>query len=221
MTDKSRSSAPRLNVALVEDDDRLAAMLQRIIEKSPGLNCVARCPSGERALTELPAAAPGIILMDLNLPGMSGIEATRQLKLLLPAAEIIMITVYREYDLVFQALQAGAVGYILKSAGVNEILRAITDVQAGGAPMSPEIARRIVHTFQQQTPPAPPRADCHLTPREHDILDALSRGMPNKEIADKLGLTPNTVADRLKAIYQKLHVRCRTEAAARYRGWQK
>ncbi len=219
MPDKTKPSAAPLRVALVEDDAHLAATLRRIIEKAPGMECVAHCPTGERALAELPAAAPAIILMDLNLPGISGIETTRQLKPLLPAAEIIIITIYREYDRVFQALQAGAVGYILKHAGVDEILRAITEVQAGGAPMSPEIARRIVHTFQQQ--PAALAPEVPLTPREHDILDALSRGMANKEIADKLGLTPNTVADRLKAIYQKLHVRCRTEAAARYRGWQK
>ncbi|MES2706017.1 MAG: response regulator transcription factor [Verrucomicrobiota bacterium] len=206
-------------IALVEDDPQLTDVLRRVLDTAPDLECVACCPSGEICLSALPPLHPEIILMDLNLPGISGIETTRLLKQKMPAAEIIVITIYREYERVFQALQAGAVGYILKHAGVSEILRAITEVKAGGAPMSPEIARRIVHTFQHAPAAAAPPPDVHLTPREREILDSLSRGLANKEIADLLGVTPHTIADRLKGIYQKLHVRSRTEAAALYQGW--
>ncbi len=213
------ASPSPVRIALVEDDPTLTDTLRRIISTAPGMECIACCPTGEAAVETLPPLRPAIILMDLNLPGISGIETTRQLKQKLPDCEIIVITVYREYERVFQALQAGAVGYILKHAGVSEILRAITDVQAGGAPMSPEIARRIVHTFRQTPTPQTPLPEIHLTPREHEILNALSRGLANKEIADRLGITPHTIADRLKSIYQKLHVHSRTEAAALYQGW--
>jgi DNA-binding NarL/FixJ family response regulator len=211
-------TAPPSNVtrvAVVEDNAALGAALEQIVDSGPGFRCVGVWTTAEKALAEIPAVAPDVVLMDIHLPGMNGIEATARLKQQFPELPVIMVTVYRDHDKIFQALKAGACGYLLKRSTPAEIRRAIFDVRAGGAPMSAEIARRVVETFH-----APPQAsvgeESNLSRRQREILELLSTGLANKEIADRLGLSTETVRVHLKHIYDKLHVRCRTEAAAKY-----
>ena len=154
--------------------------------------------------------------MDINLPGLSGVECVRQLKPVLPATQIIMLTVYQNTKHVFDALAAGATGYLLKQTPPTELLAAIKDVQSGGSPMSSHIARKIVQSFQK---PAPAANDAeHLSPREAQVLDLLAKGFLYKEIADQLNLTYATVHTHIRHIYEKLHVRSRTEAVAHHLG---
>ena len=156
--------------------------------------------------------------MDLHLPNLSGVECTARLKELLPALQIIILTVYDDTETVFQALRAGACGYLLKRSPPEKILSAITEVRQGGAPMTSEIARKLVETFRE--PPLPHAADLHLTRREEEILELLSQGFANKEIAQRVSLSYDTVRWHLKGIYDKLHVRSRTEAAYKFRSRQ-
>jgi DNA-binding NarL/FixJ family response regulator len=201
-------------VALVEDNVGLRVSWARLITGAPGFQCVCVCGSGEEALKKLPAALPDVVLMDIHLPKMSGIECTALLKQRLPQVQILIVTVHSDNDQVFSALQAGASGYLLKRTGPAGLLEAISDVMRGGAPMTGEIARKVIASFRRPTH-APPE-EAHLTPREEDILSLLTRGYANKEIAERLGVGYETVRTHLCNIYQKLHVRSRTEAAAKY-----
>jgi DNA-binding NarL/FixJ family response regulator len=207
-------------VAIVEDDAGLGAGLRRIVEGIPECQCAGVWRSGEDALAKVPAFRPDVVLMDINLPGMSGIEATARLKTEMPDLLVIMVTVYRDHEKIFDALKAGACGYLLKRSSPAEVRQAILDVRQGGAPMSAEIARRVVEAFHQKTSRAAETAPevPHLSKRETEILDLLSQGLANKEIADQLALSTETVRVHLKRIYDKLHVHSRTEAALRYRG---
>jgi DNA-binding NarL/FixJ family response regulator len=153
-------------------------------------------------------------LMDIRLPRMSGIECTSRLKVLLPATPIVILTVLDDDELIFRALEAGADGYLLKRSKPADLRAALLDVLSGGAPMSSGIARRVVRSFRR--PPANPRSEAHLSTREIEVLGLLSRGLSNKEIADQMRLSVETVRSYLKTIYEKLHVRCRTEAVIRY-----
>lgn len=205
-----------ITVAIVEDNAGLGATLRKVVESTPDCQCVGVWKSGEEALTKIPAFQPEVVLMDINLPGMSGIEATARLKRDLPNLLVIMVTVYREHDKIFDALKAGACGYLLKRATPAEVRQAILDVRAGGAPMSSEIARRVVETFHR--PPAPATEEqVHLSKRETEILELLTKGLANKEIADRVSLSIETVRVHLRRIYDKLHVHSRTEAAMKYR----
>jgi DNA-binding NarL/FixJ family response regulator len=159
----------------------------------------------------LPKAAPNVILMDINLPVKSGIECTASIKELLPSVQVVMITVYDDSEKVFNALRAGASGYILKRAAPDRILQAIREVHAGGVPMSSEIARKVLGTFREPAPT--PAAGENLSRREQEVLESLSQGCSNKEIADKLSISIETVTWHLRHIYSKLHVRSRTQAA--------
>ncbi|MDB6024777.1 MAG: two component transcriptional regulator, LuxR family [Verrucomicrobiales bacterium] len=199
-----------LKVAIVEDDPRWRTNLERLIRETEGLECVGSYASGEEAIRDLPARRPKVVLMDINLPGISGVECTRQLRALLPDTHIVMLTVYDDSDRIFQALQMGASGYLLKRAPADEILQAIQDVHRGGAPMSAYIARKVVQSFQRQTPSAKP--DELLSKRESEVLGYVARGYSDKEVADALGLTAATVRSYLKTIYGKLHVHSRTQA---------
>ncbi len=207
---------PATSVAIVEDDPTLGSSLKRIVDSMPGCRCAGVWRTAEEALVKVPAFGPEVVLMDINLPGMSGIEATARLKQQMPALLVIMITVYRDHGKIFQALKAGACGYLLKRATPDEIRAAIKEVLAGGAPMSAEIARLVVEAFHSPTAvssdDAPP-----LTKRETEILEWLCRGLPNKLIAEELGLSIETVRVHLKRIYEKLHVHSRTEAAMKFR----
>jgi DNA-binding NarL/FixJ family response regulator len=204
-----------VTVAIVEDNAGVRRNLQQFIDEAPGFRCLCACDSGEQALKLIPPQPPDVVLMDLHLPGCSGIEATSRLKELLPDLQVIILTVYDDVDRVFKALRAGACGYLLKRSPPEQILAAITEVRGGGAPMTSEIARKLVEAFQE--PPHAPEAQGGLTHRQEEILELLCRGLANKEIAASLSISYDTVRWHLKEIFQKLHVRCRTEAAQKFR----
>ncbi len=203
-------------IAIVEDNPGIAAGLQRIVESTPECQCVGVWHSGEEALVKVPAFRPDVVLMDIHMPGISGIEATARLKEELPELQVIMVTVYRDHDKIFDALKAGACGYLLKRSSPDEVRRAIAEVRAGGAPMSAEIARRVVEAFYR--PVVKGEAVVKLSKRETEILELLTQGLTNKEIADRLGLSVETVRVHLRRTYDKLHVHSRTEAVVKYRG---
>jgi DNA-binding NarL/FixJ family response regulator len=204
----------QVGVAVVEDNPGLRRSLTRIISHATGMRCLGAYADGKTALTQLPALKPDVVLMDINMPGMNGIECTERLKLSLPETQVIMVTVYEDAESVFRALQAGACGYLLKRASSDEIIDAINEVRGGGAPMTSEIARKVVHAFQK--PPAQSGAKVELSHREKEILELLSQGFANKEIADKLNISYQTVKVHVKHIYEKLHVRSRSEALMLY-----
>jgi DNA-binding NarL/FixJ family response regulator len=204
-----------ITVGIVEDDAGIRQSLEWLLKSSAKFLCVAACRSAEEALRVLPKAAPEVVLMDINLPEMSGIECTSRIKELLPEVQVVMITVYDDADRVFNALRAGASGYILKRAAPEKILQAIREVHAGGVPMSSEIARKVLGTFREPAP-APAAAEDNLSRREQEVLELLSQGCANKEIADKLSISIETVTWHLRHIYTKLHVRSRTQAALKY-----
>jgi DNA-binding NarL/FixJ family response regulator len=205
-------------IAIVEDNLTVRQTLTRWVDSAPGYRCVCAVGSAEEALAEFPRLAPQVVLMDIQLPDLSGIACTVRLRELLPKVQIIMVTVYRDYDKIFKALKAGACGYLLKRSSKEELLHAIDEVRAGGAPMSSEIARRVVESFQ---PPMPEVGEAHnLSRREEEVLDLLCQGFSNKEIGDRLCLSIETIRSHLKRIYERLHVRSRTEAAMKYREWR-
>jgi DNA-binding NarL/FixJ family response regulator len=201
-----------LRVAIVEDDDRLRTDFVRVIETSGEMRCVGAYPSAEAALAELPSQAPDVVLMDINLPRMSGIETVRRLRVLIPSAQMMMLTVFDDTTSVFESLKAGASGYLLKRAPVSELLTAIRDLAAGGAPMSGVIARKVVQYFGQHGPAPEVQT---LTAREYEVLVALSQGEQYKEIAARLGISINTVRRHIMAIYEKLHVNSRLDAVGK------
>ena len=208
-----------ITVAIVEDDKGIRQSLEWLLKSSADFLCVAACDSAEEALRVLPKAAPEVILMDINLPNLSGIECTARIKELLPSVQVVMITVYGDTEKVFNALRAGASGYILKRATPERILQAIREVHAGGVPMSGEIARKVLGTFRDPAPA--PAEEQNLSRREREVLELLSQGCSNKEIADKLSISIETVTWHLRHIYSKLHVRSRTQAALRFLSYKK
>ena len=204
-----------IKVAIVEDNRTIRESLRRILELSPGFQCVCAVGTGEEALAEFAPRQPEVVLMDINLPRMSGIECTSQLRRLIPSLQVVMLTVYEDNERIFQALRAGARGYLLKRAGMEpeRLLGAIREVKDGGAPMNSAIARKVVEAFQE--PADAGRTIAPLSWREKEILQLLCGGFANKEIADRLHLSIETVRDYLKGIYDKLHVRSRTEAVVK------
>ena len=200
-------------VAIIEDNTTMRETLVELINSTPGYKCICACSTSKEALAQVPKHHPDVALMDINLPDESGIACTAQLTVKMPDLQVIMVTVYADTDLILQALKAGACGYILKRFRPEEIIQAVAEVRAGGAPMTPEIARMLVRSFR--SPSAVPSAD-GLTTREEQILELLTEGLSNKEIADKTNISAGTVRNHLGNIFKKLHVRCRTEAAAKY-----
>lgn len=214
----------------MEDHADLRESWAALIDGEPGMECIVGCSSGEDALARIPALTPDVVLMDINLPGMSGIECTSRLKGLLPATQFIILTVYEDHERIFQALQAGASGYLLKRTPPDAILTAIEEVQQGGAPMTSEVARKVVQSFRRPPTAGPvgapsaaeaegaPNAvaEAKLTQREEEILGLLAKGYVTKEIASRLGISFFTAQTHLKNIYEKLHVRSRTEAVIRF-----
>ena len=205
-----------IDVAIVEDNSALANGLRKIIESASDFRCLGVWTSAEEALKKIDAFRPQVVLMDINLPGMSGIEATARIKHHLPELQVIMVTVYRDHDQIFAALKAGASGYLLKRSTPEEVRQAIRDVRSGGAPMSAEIARRVVEAFHQPVK-ASVTDDVKLSKRETEILEHLTKGLANKEIADRLDISVETVRVHLRRVYEKLHVHSRTEAAMKFR----
>lgn len=203
-------------VAIVEDNATLRQYLAKFIGDTPGHRCVCACGSAEEALTKIPTHHPHVVLMDIHLPGESGIACTARLRQKMPELQVIMLTVYKDIKMIFQALKAGACGYVLKRADEKEIVEAIAEVRAGGAPMTSEIARMVVRSFMEPTGASELSDTAQLSARELEILALVAEGCPNKEIASRLHISSATVRTHLMHIYEKLHVRCRTEAAAKY-----
>jgi len=203
-----------ITVAIVEDNDTVRQTLSELIDGAPTFKCVCTCATAKEAMAELPRLRPDVALMDIHLPGESGISCTARLKASMPELQVIILTVYKDTELIFRALKAGASGYLLKRAPTDEILRAIAEVRSGGAPMTGEIARLVVQSFQSA--PAAGIEDQGLSRRETEILELLSEGITNKEIAVRLGISAETVRTHLGRIYEKLHVQGRTQAVSKY-----
>ena len=201
-------------VAIVEDNKTIRESLMEFIQADSEFCCVCACATAEEALKVIPKHEPEIVLMDIQLPNMSGIDCIAQLKQILPSVHIIMVTVYEDTERIFKALRAGACGYLLKRCAPEELISAIREVQQGGAPMSREIARKVIASFQEPLTAAMEVED--LTPREREILELVANGFPNKEIAGRVGLTNGTVRWHLRHVYHKLHVRSRTEATLKF-----
>ena len=203
-----------INVSIVEDNEQLRGTLARVIGRADGFDCVSQYGSAEAALEGLPKDLPDVVLMDINLPGMNGVECVRKLKELAPAIHSVMLTVYEDTENIFNALAAGADGYLLKRTKSAELLEAIREVQRGGSPMTTHIARKVTQSFIKAGPS--PKASENLSQREQEVLDCLSQGFLYKEIAEKLGISYETVHTYIRRIYEKLQVRTRTEAVAKF-----
>ena len=203
-----------ISVSIVEDDTKVRESLARLIDSSPGYRCASEHPSGEKALAEIPKVKPNVILMDINLTGINGVECARQLKPLLPDTQIIMLTVYQNTEHIFDALAAGATGYMLKQTKPDKLLVAVKDVYEGGSPMSSHIARKIVQSFQQQQAQADETQS--LSPREAQVIELLAKGYLYKEVADTMGVSYATIHTHIRHIYEKLQVRSRTEAVVKH-----
>lgn len=203
-------------VAIVEDGVKFSETVAELIDATPGLRCVSQSPSAEDALERLPSIKPDVVLMDINLPGLSGIDCTRHLHLALPDAAIMMLTILKTDQEIFSALEAGASGYLLKSATSDEIIEAIRDVHRGGSPMTSAIARRVIQTFQERGDEK--RSLESLSPREREIIELVAQGYIYKEISDQLAIGVETVRTHLHNVYQKLHVKNKGEAVARFYG---
>jgi DNA-binding NarL/FixJ family response regulator len=201
-------------VAIVEDDAVVRQSLVSLIDEAPGHRCLGAFATGEEALVQVPRLYPDVVVMDIHLPRISGIECTRRLREKLPNVAVLMLTVYEDSESIFEALRAGAKGYLLKRAVATDLLRGIQDVKEGGAPMTNLVARKIVESFVQPT--RTPAKDVEsLSERERDILNQLAKGFANKEIAAHMSISISTVRTHLRHIYEKLHVRSRTEAVVR------
>jgi DNA-binding NarL/FixJ family response regulator len=206
----------KIKVGIVEDDREVRENWIKVLNAHARIRCVAACESGEIALKQLPDHHPDVVLMDINLPGMSGIQSTALLKARLPGTHILMVTIYSNNNFIFEALQAGASGYILKNNSSEEVIKSIVEVIDGGAPMTGQIARRVIEVFRK-----PAREDlskAQLTAREKEILELIAKGYSNKEIASQIEVTVSTVRTHIEHIYEKLHVHCRTQAAAKFLG---
>ena len=203
-----------ITVSIVEDNDQLRGTLARVINRADGFRCLSQYPDAEAAVEALPRDRPDVVLMDINLPGMNGVECVRRLKQLAPDSLVIMLTVYEDTENIFNALAAGASGYLLKRTPRAEVLDAIREVHRGGSPMTTHIARKVVQSFQKTGASSQPTES--LSPREQEVLDCLSKGFLYKEIADKLGIGYETVHTYIRRIYEKLQVRTRTEAVAKF-----
>jgi DNA-binding NarL/FixJ family response regulator len=208
------SSKSPLKVALVEDQPKVRESWSRLINSFPDFCRVCACTSGEEALRVIPEHRPDVVLMDIFLPRMSGIECTARLKELLPETQIVILTAMDDQELVFMALEAGADGYLLKRTKPSDLRIALLDVLGGGAPMTSQIARRVIESFRRKAKNRDESA--HLSMREDQILRLLSQGYSNKLIADKLNISVDTVCSHLKHVFEKLHVSSRTEAVVRY-----
>ena len=199
-----------VKVAVVDDDHEVREGLALLINAAPGFKCIAACANAEEALVGLPKRQPDVVLMDIQLPGMSGIDCIRELKQRLPDTQMVMLTVFENHDRIFRSLAAGASGYLIKKTAPAKLLEAIREVHEGGSPMSSQIARRVVQEFQKPVPPDQPIPQ--LGKREQQILELLAEGLLYKEIADRLGIVISTVRNHIHTIYDKLQVRTRAEA---------
>lgn len=203
-----------ITVAIVEDNADICEELERVVSTAPGFACAGCCRNAQTALRRIPLLKPEVVIMDIRLPDGSGIDCTAQLKRLMPELQIMMFTVYEDSEQIFRALAAGASGYLLKRVTPASLLDALRELMSGGVPMTGEVARKVIASFRQG--PVAPSATDKLTPREHAVLEQLANGLSAKEIASSLEISTDTVNVHLKHIYQKLHVRSRTEAVIAY-----
>jgi DNA-binding NarL/FixJ family response regulator len=203
-----------ISVVVVDDNPEIRRNLSRYIGEAPGFRCAFTCASAEEAVRTIPLNPPDVVLMDVQMPGMSGIACTAALKRLLPSLPVMMLTVYEDDEAIFNALKAGASGYLLKRSTPAKLLEAITELYRGGAPMTSEVARRVIESFCRPNPLEP--EDGQLTTRETEILEALAKGFVTKEIAAQMDVSYDTIRYHLKHIYDKLHVHSRTEAVIKY-----
>jgi len=203
-----------IKVAVVEDDEGIRSSLAALIRRAPALRLAGDYPDAETALKDIPGRPPDVVLMDINLPGLNGVECVRQLKTALPAVQFLMLTVYEDGDSLFNSLKAGASGYLLKRTASARLLEAIRDVYAGGSPVTPQLARRLVQYFSRLGDGDSPLS--RLTPGERDFLDQLANGYAYKEIADRMKISIDTVRSYVRTVYEKLHVHSRTEAVVKY-----
>jgi len=203
-------------VCIVEDERDTREALATRVNHAPGLRCINTYPNAEEALRGIPAEKPDVVLVDINLPGMSGIECVAKLKQLMPKLQVLMITTYEESELIFNSLRAGANGYLLKNAPAAELIQAVEQIQAGGAPMSLQIARKVTDYFHRIQHPGSDMET--LSKREEEVLALLAKGFLYKEIGDTLGVSLNTVRTYIHRIYEKLHVQSRTEATIKFLG---
>ena len=207
-----------ITVSIVEDDSETRESLAELVNGAPGLRCISTYPTGEAALRQIPVEKPDVALVDINLPGMNGIECVAKLKALLPSLQVIMLTTYEDSDLIFSSLRSGAKGYLLKNMPPQELVQAVAQVHAGGSPMPMHIARKVVDYFSQ-IEHSSTEVD-KLTSREQEILALLAKGALYKEIGDNLNISISTVRTHVQHIYEKLHVQSRMEAAKKYFGRQ-
>jgi len=214
----SVKSNSEITVAVVEDNTELSDSIREIIDGAEGMRCVATCPTGEKALTVLPSLKPRVVLMDINLPGMSGLECVRHLIGRLPDTLVVMVTIHSNIDAIFQSLQAGACGYLHKPVKAGELIAAVREVVGGGSPMTAGIARQVVKAFKViPRPEVQAGRPTDLTDREREVLTLLSEGALYKEIAERMEVSWHTVHNHIRHIYEKLHVRSRAQAVNKFR----
>jgi DNA-binding NarL/FixJ family response regulator len=203
-----------ISFSIVDDDKNLGQSIANYVKRSTGFRCLSLYGSGEAALKGLPRDQPDVVLMDINMAGMDGIECVGRLKAVMPGIHILMLTVYEDTGKIFKALAAGASGYLLKRLTPSKLLQAIREVHEGGSPMSGSIARKVVASFQAA--PGSGQYLAQLSPREQTILERLARGLTYQAIADELGISVNTIRSHLRRVYEKLHVQSRTEAVVKF-----
>jgi DNA-binding NarL/FixJ family response regulator len=201
-------------VAIVDDNEEIRSEIVRLLKRAEGFKLIGEFANGEIALKRIPDLQPDVVLMDINLPGMKGFECVRRIKALRPAIQFLMLTVHDDGESLFSSLRAGASGYLLKRTAIARLLEAIQDVYNGGAPMTPQLARRVVQFFSQPATGSTPLAK--ITPAERLFLDQLASGYAYKEIADRMNISIDTVRSHVRAVYEKLHVHSRTEAVVKY-----
>ena len=205
-----------ISISIVEDNDKLRGTLAKVIGRADGFRFATDYANAEEAFADLPKVRPDVVLMDINLPGMNGVECVRKLKTLLPQTQVMMLTVYEDTENIFKALAAGANGYMLKRTPTKDLIEAIREMQRGGSPMTTHIARLVVQSFQKSAAPSSGGSLSELSEREQQVLDLLAQGLIYKEIAEKLSIGYETVHTYIRRIYEKLQVRTRTEAVAKF-----
>jgi DNA-binding NarL/FixJ family response regulator len=203
-----------IRVSVVEDAQGVRESIVHFLGEAAGIRCVSQHASAEDALRELPAIRPDVVLMDIGLPGLSGIDCVQQLKARLPALHVLMLTVYEDSDRIFKALLAGASGYLLKGVEPEQLITAVREVHQGGSPLNSLIARKVVQFFHQRPPSSDAAAT--LSPREREVLELLAKGLAYKQIADILRVNIETIRKHCHHIYEKMHVSCRTEAVVKF-----
>ncbi|HSU54971.1 MAG TPA: response regulator transcription factor [Candidatus Dormibacteraeota bacterium] len=208
------AEAMQIKVAIVDDDEGIRNSLATLIRRASSLHLAGDYPDAESALQEIPRELPDVVLMDINLPGMNGVECVRQLKAAAPSVQVLMLTVYEDSDSLFNSLKAGASGYLLKRTASARLIDAIREVYTGGSPMTPQLARRVVQFFTRAPQTDSPLS--RLTPGEREFLDQLAKGYAYKEIADQMKISIDTVRSYVRTVYEKLHVHSRTEAVVKY-----